>query len=192
MLAALSPKEKQALLLLARKTLENAFGPNPEKVLDEFRGNKETLTPALKDSLPCFVTLYSRGGRLRGCIGSLVATAPLYENVYRSTLNAAFEDPRFPPVEKREVPELAISIAVLGPMEPLPSLEELSIGRHGLTVRKGSHHGVLLASVAVKYGWTPKEFLKQTCIKAGLEPENVSEYSVSYFHEVSFEEGKAI
>lgn len=188
----LSSKEKQDLLHLARKTLEHAFGPDPKKVLEEFRSHKDRLTPNLIDSLPCFVTLYSRGGRLRGCIGSLVATAPLYENVYRSTLNAAFEDPRFQPVEKSEVPGLAISISVLGPMEPLPSLENVKIGTHGLVVRKGNHHGVLLASVAVKYHWSPQEFLEQTCIKAGLEPENVSEYSVSYFHEVSFEEAKRL
>lgn len=186
----LNTKEKQDLLVLARNTLKHAFGPAPEKVLEDFRNNREVLTPALKDSLSCFVTLYSKGGRLRGCIGSLIALAPLYENVHHSTLNAAFKDPRFQPVEQSEISALAISISVLGSTEPLPSLKDLKIGRHGLTVRKGNHHGVLLASVAVKYRWSAQEFLEQTCIKAGLEPENAHEYNVSYFDEISFEEPK--
>ena len=39
-----------------------------------------------------------------------------------------------------------------------------------LVVEEGHRRGLLLPQVAVEWGWTPEQFLSQTCVKAGLPP----------------------
>jgi len=48
--------------------------------------------------------------------------------------------------------------------------EEIVIGRDGLTIERAPYRGLLLPQVAGRYGWTPEEFLDQTCRKAGMQP----------------------
>jgi uncharacterized protein (TIGR00296 family) len=45
------------------------------------------------------------------------------------------------------------------------------IGRHGLVAEQGMRRGLLLPQVATEWGWTPAQFLRQTCTKAGLPPD---------------------
>lgn len=65
-----------------------------------------------------FVTLTQRGD-LRGCIGSLVAHRPLLEDVRRNACNAAFSDPRFPPLGAHELAGTRVEVSLLTPPEPL-------------------------------------------------------------------------
>ena len=46
-----------------------------------------------------------------------------------------------------------------------------TIGVHGLVVEQGSHRGLLLPQVATEWGWDAEQFLRQTCVKAGLPPD---------------------
>ncbi|OIN99645.1 MAG: AMMECR1 domain-containing protein [Desulfovibrionaceae bacterium CG1_02_65_16] len=117
--------------------------------------------------LGAFVTL-NREGRLRGCIGNIIGQGPLYETVWRMARAAAFEDPRFPPLTQAELDGLAIEISILGPIEPCPDPELVEVGRHGLIMRQGARQGLLLPQVPVEWGWDRKQFLAQTCRKAGL------------------------
>lgn len=189
-MAFLEESERQGLLRLSRETLQAAFSEDSRKPLVAYESNPENLKGEVMKHHPCFVTLRTRAGRLRGCIGSLVAFNPLYMNVFHMTRQAAFEDPRFRRVEAQEVPNLMIHIAVLGPSRPLQSLDDLEIGKHGLQVSYGAKRGVLLASVAVDFGFSKEKFLEETCVKAGLDPAKGKHYEVQYFDEVSFgEEG---
>jgi len=81
---------------------------------------------------------------------------------------AAFEDPRFPSLDREEWPRVRIEISVLGPMERLASVEDVVIGVHGLYIVQGFRAGVLLPQVATEWGWDRDEFLAQVCRKAGL------------------------
>ena len=180
----LTEEEKRRLLLLSRETLENLYAPNYERIVKEFADP----TPTLLESLPCFVTLNEIKGHLRGCIGSMTTFNSLYKNVFYFTRQAALSDPRFDPVQESEVDNLIIHISVLGPMQPLKSIEDLKLGHQGLFVSHGERRGVLLATVATDNGWTAREFLGHTCLKAGLEPEHVNEYEVSYFNQIEFGE----
>ena len=47
----------------------------------------------------------------------------------------------------------------------------LEPGRHGLVVESNGRRGLLLPQVATEWGWTRDEFLRQTCLKAGLAPD---------------------
>jgi uncharacterized protein (TIGR00296 family) len=57
---------------------------------------------------------------------------------------------------------------VLGPLEPVASLEDIEIGRHGLVIELGWHRGLLLPQVATEWEWDRQTFVEQTCHKAGL------------------------
>lgn len=159
----LSEKEKESLLKLARKTLEE--GIKGEKVLPFFCLSGEMGQPG-----GAFVTLH-KNGQLRGCIGRFNSPDPLYQTVQKMALAAATEDPRFPPVEPFELADLHIEISVLSPRKKINDIREIEVGRHGLSVAKGSCRGVLLPQVAVEENWSREEFLSYTCLKAGLKPD---------------------
>jgi AmmeMemoRadiSam system protein A len=159
--SGLGDADRAALLRLARAAIRHraagdAAPPPPRGgALDEPRG--------------VFVTL-RRAGELRGCIGNLSAREPLASAVARMAAAAASEDPRFEPVRADELDSLSISISVLSPLRRVAGPEEIEVGRDGLAVQLGWHRGTLLPVVAVEHGWTPEEFLRHTCLKAGLPP----------------------
>src|SRR6187549_499243 len=68
-------------------------------------------TPSWLNHGASFVTL-ERDGRLRGCVGSLEAVRPLYQDVVRNALRA-MADPRLPPVTAEDWPELDVTVSVL-------------------------------------------------------------------------------
>lgn len=126
-----------------------------------------TLEGALAQPAAAFVTLH-RAGALRGCIGHLQPHLPLARVVAQCAASAATEDPRFPPVILDEVDSLDIELSVLGALEPVGTIEEVIIGRHGLVVEHGWKRGLLLPQVAIEWKWEAKTFVEQTCQKAGL------------------------
>jgi AmmeMemoRadiSam system protein A len=103
-----------------------------------------------------FVTLYLRG-RLRGCVGYVWALTPLYRAVAECAVSAAVEDGRFRPLNLTDLPDTEIELSVLSGLDEARSASDIQVGTHGL-----------LPKVAVEHGWTPEQFLEQTCLKAGL------------------------
>jgi AmmeMemoRadiSam system protein A len=83
---------------------------------------------------------------------------------------AAFCDPRFPPLSKSELPGLHIEISVLSPMSPCPDPRKVKVGVHGLLLKGQGRSGVLLPQVPVEQGWNLDEYLDYICVKAGLPP----------------------
>jgi AmmeMemoRadiSam system protein A len=156
-----SPSERDLLLRLAHRSIEAAveereFDPSPPSDhLAEFRG--------------AFTTLHLRG-RLRGCIGYVFPTSPLYRTVAETARAAALDDPRFHPVTRDEVMFLKVEISVLSPLLPITP-QEIVVGKHGLVVTQGSRRGLLLPQVPVEWDWDRETFLAQTCLKAGLAPD---------------------
>ena len=124
-------------------------------------------TAALELPAGVFVTL-RKEGRLRGCIGRLVATEPLRRTVAEVAVSSAFEDPRFPPVRLSETDTLQIEISILSPLRRIMDTAEIEPGVHGVLLQRGSRSGLLLPQVATEQGWGRDEFLEHTCRKAGL------------------------
>jgi len=130
--------------------------------------------PPLRDNGAAFVTL-RLDGRLRGCIGSAAAWRPLIEDVAENAFQAAFRDPRFPPVTEEERSRLTLSIAVLTPPELLrlrdrdDLLRRLRPGRDGLIVEDRHHRALFLPSVWEQLP-EPERFVAQLLAKAGLAP----------------------
>jgi AmmeMemoRadiSam system protein A len=155
----LTDQQKECLLTIARESLQAATRAEPyEPVCDD---------PALRQSGAAFVTLRKQG-ELRGCIGCIHATEPLYQVVAKMARSAALEDFRFLPVGEREVRDIHIEISVLTVPQRVQSIQEIKVGTHGLIVQQGSSRGLLLPQVASEWGWGTQEFLEHTCEKAGL------------------------
>jgi len=114
-----------------------------------------------------FVTIHNRG-MLRGCIGHLATNEALGRVVPRCAVAACSSDPRFPPIAPSELPDLAIEVSLLGPLEPIAGPQDVEVGRHGLVVQYRSQRGLLLPQVAIEWKWDAEAFLAHTCRKAGL------------------------
>lgn len=156
----LSAADKQFLLRLARQTIEaECKGQKPPAM--------EASSAVLKEHRGAFVTL-KKHGELRGCIGHIMADRPLVETVAAMAVAAAFEDPRFLPVTKNDLPDLEIEISVLTPPRQITNMAEIQVGVHGIILQQGGRSGLLLPQVATEYGWDRDTFLQQTCRKAGL------------------------
>jgi AmmeMemoRadiSam system protein A len=158
----LTAAQKARLIALARASVE-------AQVTRGVPARAEAME--LPDASGVFVTIKLRGA-LRGCLGTLENRLGLAGEVARCAADSASEDPRFTPVTPDELPELALEISVLGPLERIePRPDAFTIGTHGLVVEAGPRRGLLLPQVAPEWGWTPEQFLRQTCVKAGLPPD---------------------
>jgi AmmeMemoRadiSam system protein A len=135
---------------------------------------RETVPPLQNPSQPLlskkatFVTIRSEGV-LRGCIGQIEATSPLWISTKEMSIAAACKDTRFPPLHTRE--PFQIEISILSKPEPI-SKENVIVGKHGLIVEASNKRGVLLPHVASEYGWDKNTFIEQTIRKADL-PQNI-------------------
>jgi AmmeMemoRadiSam system protein A len=156
---------------------------------DSIRHGLETGTALRVDAGHCevplsepgasFVTLHKQG-ELRGCIGSLQALRPLLTDVAENAFAAAFRDPRFAPLQVRELAELTLDISVLSVPEPMnfnseqDLLRQLRPHRDGLILQDGPQRGTFLPSV-----WEAlpdaERFLQQLKLKAGLAPDHWSD-----------------
>ncbi len=123
----------------------------------------------------CFVTLHKQG-QLRGCIGHLEATQPLVEDVAGNAYAAAFQDPRFAPVEADELSDIELDISVLSETESLPFddrsdlLGKIRPGVDGLILSSThGHRGTFLPSVWESLP-SAEQFLQHLVTKAGLPP----------------------
>lgn len=135
-----------------------------------------TVHPALTDELnqpgASFVTLH-KAGQLRGCIGSLEAQQSLIRDVAQNAFSAAFNDPRFTPLEAEELPALTLQISILTAPESIQFKSEVDLlrqlvpGEDGLVLEDQGHRGTFLPQVWEQLP-QPSLFLSQLKRKAGL------------------------
>lgn len=131
------------LLTLARRAVETFVVTNTQV--------KPTgsATGVLAARAACFVSIKTRDGDLRGCIGTIEPRRDtLAQEVILNAICAASRDPRFPPVSASELPELRYSVDVLSTPEPT-SLAELDPKNCGVIVEdeEGLHRGLLLPDI---------------------------------------------
>jgi len=181
----LTKREKEFLLNLARKVIfarANNITWNKEEILSK----------SLNVSFGAFVTLH-KNSQLRGCIGYVEGIMPVQRAVEEMAVSAAFDDPRFPSVDKTEIDDIEIEISVLSPLQSIKEIEEIKVGKHGLIIEQNLRRGLLLPQVAMEYEWDTITFLEQTCQKAGLassawqeETTKIQIFSAEIFSENDF------
>ena len=153
------------------------------------------------DKFGVFVTLNKYnvpGNPLRGCIGYIEPTYPLYDAIHKVSIGSAVEDPRFPSVSIEEMDNITIEISILTPPkllkinDPSDYLDKIVIGRDGLIVEKGMRRGLLLPQVPIDHdrNWDVETFLSQTCSKAWLDNQAWKDISTKIysFQAILFEE----
>jgi len=157
----LNNQQRKKLLKIARESIETYLKTAKKLVVNE-------SDPALNKIMGAFVTL-NKHGELRGCIGNLAGSGPLYLTVRDMAIEAAVGDPRFSALTLSELKDIEIEISALSILERVDSVARIELGKHGVLVRKGYQSGVFLPQVATETGWSKEEFLSNLCAqKAGL------------------------
>ena len=184
-----SEREKKMLLELARKSIEYFLERRELMRVDE---NK--IPEKLKEKGACFVTL-EKNGMLRGCIGSLHAYEPLYLDVVKNAVAAAFYDTRFMPVSKDELKDIEIEISILTEPERVEYkdvedlMKKIKPKKDGLIIKLGQRSATFLPQVWEQLP-SKEDFLSHLCMKAGLSKDEwkkgrleVYKYNVLSFKE---------
>jgi AmmeMemoRadiSam system protein B/AmmeMemoRadiSam system protein A len=156
----LSREEKKELIEIAKRSI--ATYVQEMSFLDY-----HPQSTALLAKKGAFVTL-KKNGHLRGCVGFVSPVLPLFQTVIQAAVYSACKDSRFPPVTDEELDLLEVEISILSPLHKIDDPKSLSVGKHGLMIVQGKKSGLLLPQVALENNWSRKEFLQQTCLKAGL------------------------
>lgn len=157
------------MLELARAAIKSFL-----KTGKPLKADPEKIDPALKNIGCVFVTL-TINGQLRGCIGHLSATKALYKDIIENAAAAAFDDPRFEPLDPSELDLIRIEISVLSAPHNLEYkdasdlLKKLTPLKDGVILSKGYYKATYLPQV-----WEDlkdkEDFLSSLCMKAGLDP----------------------
>jgi uncharacterized protein len=160
----ISLKDGEKLVKLAR-----------ESILSKFKGKTPDFSDYSKYNTMqgVFVTLHKHGA-LRGCVGFPMPYYPLNEAIKKAAIAAAFEDTRFQPLAEYEYKDIQFEISILTVPQkiivrnPDDYIKKIRIGEDGLIIKNRFTSGLLLPQVAHECGFDSKEFLEQTCEKAGL------------------------
>jgi AmmeMemoRadiSam system protein A len=166
----LTEADQQLLLTIARNAVRSYLSGQTPAL-------PQVVAGGLTEVRGVFVSLH-HGVDLRGCIGNIHAVSPLYRTAAECAIAAAVGDPRFMPLSAMELADVAFEISVLSPLKAVHDISEIEIGIHGLVISKKNARGLLLPQVATMYGWSREQFLRETCRKAGLKPDDWKEDAV--------------
>ena len=144
-------EEKEKMIATARSSIYSYLGL-------KYDGDASPVGVLKEKGYGVFVTL-NINGNLRGCIGRFTSPSSLHSTIRDMARSAAFDDPRFPALSKKEAPEIEIEVSVLSPLKRIQSIDEFKLGRDGIYMIKGYNHGTFLPQVAKETGWNTEEFL---------------------------------
>lgn len=173
--ARLSEIDRERLIESARFSLR--FGVENGRPPKAQLGSN--ISPSLTAMRASFVTV-TIGGRLRGCIGSVIAHQPLLLDVIANAYKAGFGDARFPPLTMEELAQADIDVSVLSTPRAIAFSNEADLVRQvrpdvdGLIIQDGANRGLFLPSV---WDSIPKaeDFIRNLKRKAGLPPTHWSD-----------------
>jgi AmmeMemoRadiSam system protein A/AmmeMemoRadiSam system protein B len=140
----------------------------------------------LNSRAACFVSIKTKDGELRGCIGTIEpVTDCLGEELVTNAIAASTRDPRFPPVEPGELAELRYSVDILAAPSPA-GMEDLDPRLWGVVVEDetGDRRGLLLPDIAGVD--TAEQQVEIAAKKAGIPsgtPLRISRFRVDRFRE---------
>ena len=162
----LDTASRERLLHVAAAAIESGLGSSSKSPPDA-----RDLPAGLLRVQASFVTL-TIDGRLRGCCGALEPRQLLATDVWHNAQASAFRDPRFDPLQIDEWCDADLEVAVLSPLERVPSqsepdlLGELRPGVDGLVIAWRGARATFLPKV-----WQTipdrREFLRHLKNKAG-------------------------
>ena len=168
--ARLADADREHLLSACMTSLQAATQRAGEPPAPTITG----LSPALSAWRATFVTL-TENERLRGCIGSLEPRRPLIDDAVANTTQAAFSDPRFPPLKESELGGLRLDVSILSHPRPIPAGNESEVAdalepdRDGLILSAGKRCALFLPSVW-RHLPEARAFVRHLISKGGFAP----------------------
>jgi AmmeMemoRadiSam system protein A len=124
----------------------------------------------LDERAACFVSIKTRAGDLRGCIGTIEPVRDtLGQELIANAISAAMHDPRFAPIEESELSNLRYSVDILSAPEPA-TIADLDPAIYGVIVEdeSGSLRGLLLPDIPGVD--TTEQQVNIAARKAGIAP----------------------
>jgi uncharacterized protein len=167
-LYSLNTKEKNFCLKIARDSIRYFLENEKMLVLEGIK-----IPEKLFEQKACFVTL-TVDGELRGCIGHLESSQPLFREIIQNAFLAAMEDNRFSPLTKKEFGSIKIEVSILTDAleisfsDPKDLLTKITPKKDGLIIKKGHYGATFLPSVWEQIK-KKEDFISQLCLKAGLD-----------------------
>ncbi|MFW6115063.1 MAG: AmmeMemoRadiSam system protein A [Thermodesulfobacteriota bacterium] len=188
----ISEEEGNYLLRVARNTIQNTLNNEKPPQIDW-----KELPEKFQQQMGTFVTI-TIDENLRGCIGHIIPRETVVEGIRENAVNAAFKDPRFPPLTKKEFGKAKIEISILTPPRELSYadaedlLRKLRPGVDGVIINKGYQEATFLPQVWEQLP-NKEEFLSHLCMKAGLPHDSwrKEKLRISTYQVQAFEEGEA-
>lgn len=173
---------ENTLLEVAQISILNSFNSS-------FTIDKQSLTkkfPLLLEKRASFVTL-NLEGKLRGCVGSLVAHKDLLHDVIENAKKSAFSDPRFSQLSYKEFQNITIEISVLTPAVLLHYTnradlkEKIKPFEHGIILQCENKQATFLPQV-----WEQipnfEDFFTHLSKKAGFETSCLDKHPTLYLY----------
>lgn len=120
---------------------------------------------------PLFVT-WKKDERLRGCIGTLSPTHVLSQ-LKTYVVQSAFNDSRFDPITRDEIPQLHCTVSLLVDYERITDRQDWEVGTHGLMIQFHSsdkvkaYQATYLPEVAKEQQWKKDEAIYSLIRKSG-------------------------
>ena len=164
----LTDQEGKYLLGVARKTIERELFIDKAVIQED-----EFYSTIFSEKRGTFVTI-TINDDLRGCIGHIIPQETLLEGIKENAINAAFKDPRFSPLSKREWDDIKVEISIL--TDPIilkysdadDLLKKIRPNVDGVIIKKGYYQATFLPQV-----WEQlpdiREFFTHLCLKAGMD-----------------------
>lgn len=189
----LAEVDKQFLLKIARDSLEYFFETGNMLSIDTLEAPKHLEKPRAT-----FVTLTIKG-ELRGCIGKLLPQNGLAKDVVENAFDAAFGDPRFPPLTRGELTKTSIEISILDRPKAFKYsdtkdlLQQLERKKPGVILKYGMQSATFLPQVWEELP-IAEDFLSHLCQKAGLTGDfwKTKKVKIKTYKVISFSEKREV
>ena len=92
-----------------------------------------------------FVSIKTKTGDLRGCIGTILSTEEsVAQEIIHNAVSASTRDPRFPSMKENELENVKYSVDILHEPERVASIEELDPKNYGIIVQSETGKQALL------------------------------------------------
>ena len=152
-------------LKLAKETIEKYIKTNKIPLLP-----KKIPQEMLSKKAGAFVSIHTKDGPLRGCIGTFLPTRPnIALEIITNAISSATQDPRFPPITEKELSDFVYSVDVLSKPKTISNRKAIDPKKYGLIVSTpDGRRGLLLPHIPGVD--TPEQQIKICCQKAGIEP----------------------
>ncbi len=142
--------------------------------------DKERYKDLLTERGAVFVSILSKEGHLRGCIGTyLPAKENIAEEIIDNAISAATRDGRFPEIKKSDLPNLKYSVYILEKPQLIKEISNLDPKRYGILLKTDLKKSSLLLPDLPGID-SPEEQFSIACQKGGIDP-NLEKVDIYFF-----------